>query len=146
MSSITFDEIEGQAEVTLGVAYVTKAKATLTTWLTRWMSACLLSYLDRRLRIFSKRILCVNFDRFTDNQVKEIAALLSDLHATSLGLRKSLESHPERLPGTMRRSIEGIMESTESVGDVLESIYLSQDQQFRSIISGAIDHINGTVV
>jgi hypothetical protein len=137
----TFEDIESSAGRTYGIAvFITYA----TTGAKAIFAFVGIVYLAGRLRKLVRLISPRLIERLSKEEAEELSALIQKLHQqliTMLQIPKHGELEAcEKIP-LLRRSILSIKDSTEDLSDILDDLALSHDEEFKGLLSEAINDL-----
>ncbi|MBI3696388.1 MAG: hypothetical protein HY238_16315 [Acidobacteria bacterium] len=130
-SSVTFEEIERNAERVLGYALLTKTAQGIAFL---WRLAFVSWNLDILIKVLSPSVL----ENLSDQQADELTDMLREAYVLLVDFCK--------LPSVMRLShippfrhwIGRLRESTEELGEILDDLTLSSDPNFKELVGRSI--------
>jgi hypothetical protein len=136
-TSITFGQMERSADRTLAVALWARHVSGLITCAT-WFAVLHIA-LRGLLRSLSTD---GRLNTLTDTQAMELVGRLRELHSQLMyvldhrGMQK-LKSRP-----VFPRFINSLEDDTEDLYDIIENLTLSNNKEFRSLISDCVQHLS----
>ena len=132
-TTLTFDQMKGKAERTLGIVLWAKNVRNVIA------GAALMAGLSQALKML---VVSLSRDQrlatLTDDQARELAGKLRELHSNLdfvLHRNKIVQCKKSIVFGPFVRGIE---ESTADLADIIEDLLLSCDKDFRTMISDCV--------
>jgi hypothetical protein len=130
---VTFNELERQSEFTKGWALAAKnaRNAAVGVALTMVASAAL----DRLVKSLAPEKL----GTLSKENKAELTAHLQDLHSLLAACCRRSQHDQSRLFRYLRANIEN---RTEDLGDIIEDLVLSEDEQFKALLADCVRSIS----
>jgi hypothetical protein len=128
-SAITFDQMERQADRTLGITLWAKHAKNVV------LGAGLMKVLHSFLLHLVGGLSADKLDALTKEQALELTKKLQELHAQLTTLIEMPGFSQLGSSLLFRSSVCGLEEATEDLADVIEDLVLSGNEEFQSLVS-----------
>lgn len=128
-SAITFDQMERQADRTLGITLWAKHAKNMV------LCAGLLKLLHSFLHQLVGGLSADKINALTREQALELTKKLQELHAQLTTLLDMPGFSHLQTSTLFRASVCGLEEQTENLADIIEDLVLSENEEFRSLVS-----------
>jgi N-acyl-D-aspartate/D-glutamate deacylase len=135
-AAITFDQMERTADKTLALAGVAAwAKHARV----RIFCSFVLQMVHKSLAHLVEALTPEHLEVLTDEQALDLTKKLQHVHCYLTELLERAESKNLSRSFLFRDTLIGIDELTEDLGDIIEDLVLSNDQEFRSLLGECVD-------
>ena len=139
-TSITFDQMERNADRTLGIALWAKHAKNMA------LCAGLMKLLHGFLSNLVGSLSADKLDALTKEQALELTKKLQELHAQLTSLLEMPGFSQLGSRTFFRASVHGLEEATEDLGDIIEDLVLSENEEFRSLVSNCTTGLSSSRV
>jgi len=133
--TITFDQMERCADHTFALALFAK-HASIATRVVMLMT--LIAWAAKAL---VRTLSAERLESLTQEQAIELTKRLQETHDLLLNLCQSVERVRLYERSFFAGPIRRLQESTEDLGDVIEDLILSENEQFRKLMAGCSDSL-----
>ena len=134
--AITFDQMERQADHTFALALFAK-HASVATRIVMLMT--LLAWAARSL---VKTLSSDRLESLTQEQGIELTKRLQETHGLLLTLCQSVERVRLHEKPFFAGAIHKLQESTEDLGDIIDDLILSENEQFRNLMASCTKNLS----
>ena len=136
-AAITFDELERNSEVTKGYALLAKNARSM------FKSIVLMGLVSNKLDLLMASLAPEKLELLSEENTSKLVRDLQDLHS----LLAEFSCWDHRSGGLLVRGfVQKVQDSTEDLGDVIEDLVLSQDKEFRTLLSECVQRVSAPVM
>jgi hypothetical protein len=135
-STITFDQIEREADQTLAIVLWAKHIRIAL------LCAVFMQALSRVLRGLVRSLSAEKLDTLSPEQIIDLKKKLSEVYSGLEGFVNFYEVQRMKASILYRGSIEDLEERTEDLSDIIEELELAGNKNFRSLLSECVEDIN----
>jgi len=135
-SAITFDQMERQADRTYALVLWTKHASVVGRM------AMLLTIVSWALRSLIRSLSSERLESLSSEQAIELTKRLQETHQLLAYLSRMADIHRMSQAPVIGPLLCNLQESTEDLGDVIEDLVLSENEQFRHLVADCVNTLS----